>query len=454
MAYKTVKGDTLKKIAKKHGLTLAELIKLNPQISNPDVISINQDINVTATDADTKDETKAATKDAAKLPGVLEGGKLVRRRFGPGGVEDDIYYMIYEFPKGSGKFVSYEFNDLAQVEATLGKNPDLTTVNQTWWTAKVTAEAKAEEIVGRDGNWDAMTAEMMRDAAAAAGVNDPTLAGQLASDAEMQAIMVQAMIGNWTPEQIKAEQRNTAFWKETLYPGIENLYTLTSEPEKAYADYVNQVSSQLGALGYQKGADGTYKDTVAKMLDKKIDSNVFASQVPTFIRATQNAEFAASLNAWAERDLGRSIDFNDWFDLMAGETQPELEQVAERATLEWVAQNQGTQLSQTEIEDIAGRTEMSPAEAQRAFSEFNQGILSLGDEALGRYGLERDEVLSAAVGISPTSGRTVDEIKLLVAKTAREQGLADDAKINFYVGFNAMGQPTKPGLQSLRPEGA
>lgn len=384
-------------------------------------------------------------------PGVLSGGRLLRVRVASGEFR---WYQMYEFPAGSNMWVTYQFNDVEQVKAAFGGIPFFRTWSLAEFETHSIAAADAEEIIGRDGSWTALSSQIIQEAAAAAGINDPTLLGQMINDPEMQQILAQASIGEWTPAQIKAAQRDTDFWKNTLYPGIENLYPISMNPEQDYATYVAQVTPALLALGYEPGADGTLKSTVADMLNQKIDSNVFISQVPTFIRATQNAEFATVLNAWAERDLGRTIDFNDWFDLMAGESQPDLEQVAERATLEWVAQNQGTTLSQTEIESIAAKTQMDPLDAQRAFSEFNQGILSLGDEALGRYGLSRDEVLSAAVGVAPTSGRTIDEIKLLVSKTAREQGLADDEQINFYVGFNPMGQPIRPGLQSLSPEGA
>ena len=44
--YKVVKGDTLSAIAKKYKITLAELKKLNPQITNPNVIKVGQVINI------------------------------------------------------------------------------------------------------------------------------------------------------------------------------------------------------------------------------------------------------------------------------------------------------------------------------------------------------------------------------------------------------------------------
>ena len=47
--YKVVKGDTLSAIAKKYGITLAQLKKLNPQITNPNLIKVGQVINIYAT---------------------------------------------------------------------------------------------------------------------------------------------------------------------------------------------------------------------------------------------------------------------------------------------------------------------------------------------------------------------------------------------------------------------
>ena len=44
--YRVQAGDTLGEICESHGLDLAALLELNPQIDNPDVIAIGQPINV------------------------------------------------------------------------------------------------------------------------------------------------------------------------------------------------------------------------------------------------------------------------------------------------------------------------------------------------------------------------------------------------------------------------
>lgn len=213
------------------------------------------------------------------------------------------------------------------------------------------------------------------------------------------------------------------------------------------------MSPALEALGYKRDASGNFNTHIKRMLDSKIDADTFLSQVPTFIRATHNAEFASILNQWAEQDLGRRITFNDWFGLLAGESQPELDDIAERATLAWTAQQQGAGISEGQVRELAARSQLTEAEAVAAFSDFNRQILALGQTGLGRYGLTQDDVLRSAAGLE-SNGRSVEEIRMLVAKTARELGLADDEKINFFTGFTPQGTPVRPGLQSLAPESA
>lgn len=378
--------------------------------------------------------------------GVLAGGQTIRVR--SDGI--DRYYQVYQFPPGSGNYVSYQYNDIAQAEAVLGKNFDVQTRQASWYNQYVLAEGAAEEVAGQKGTWQGFTTEIMQDAARAAGVRDPSLVGRIASNPEMQQIMAQAVVGDWTPQQMLAEQRKTNFWKNELYPGIEAFYNQTDNPERAYREYVADATPDLAQLGYQRDADGTYKTTVQRMLANKIDLETFHSQVPVFVKATQNAEFAGVLNQWAEADLGRSIDFNDWFDLMAGESQPELNDVAERAMLAYNAQNQGVNVDDNVIRDLAARSQLTEQQAIGAFSDFNRAILATN--AFRRSELTQEDVLSAAAGIAPTSGRSIEEVRLEVAKLAREEDLFDEEKINFYVGFNPQGTPNRPGLKALAPE--
>ena len=380
---------------------------------------------------------------------VMQGGRTIKV------VVDgqDRYYQVYEFPPGSNNFVAYQFNDLAQVEATFGTAPPFTVESESWFNENVVAEASAEEIfVG--GTFQGLVDEVMRDAAAAAGITDPTLIGLIASNEEMQEIMAQAILGDWTPAQILAAQRQTTFWKEVLYPGIEAFYGKTSAPEQAWQQYVGGVVVALAQLGYEKDEDGTYNSIIKDMLDRGIDAETFLAQVPTFLLATQNEEFAAILSEWTLRELGIEIGFQEWFDLMEGNSSVELEDVAEKAKLAWVAQNQGTSITNEEIVALAERTQLSLAQAAAAFSSVNQAMLALGPKGLERGGLTRDDILSTMAGVAPEGGRSIEEVRLAIAKLARENDLFDNEKINFFVGFDPLGRPNRPGLEVLSPESA
>ena len=55
------KGETLSKIAKRKGVSLRDLIKANPQIKNPDLIHVGDEINIP--DEGTTKDTREPTKD-------------------------------------------------------------------------------------------------------------------------------------------------------------------------------------------------------------------------------------------------------------------------------------------------------------------------------------------------------------------------------------------------------
>ncbi len=449
-----VKGDTLGQIAKDAGTTIEELLRLNPAITDRNLILIGQEIIFPTDVAEEGPEQEEVTEEGPDVPGVLGGGELIRLRHGPLGIEDDRWYQIFEFPAGSGKFIVYQFNDPQQVEATFGKNPDITTRSDNWFNTNVIAEAPAEEIIGLTGTFQGLADEIMRDAATAAGITDPSLIGLIASDPEMQEIMAKAIVGDWTQAQILGAQRNTTFWKDVLYPGIAAFYGKTANAEQAWLDYKDSLSPALRQLGYNTDSAGTFNEQIGQMLNLGIDAETFLGQVPTFLLATQNSEFAAVLNEWTQRDLGISVGFQDWFDLLAGNSSIEIEQVAENASLAWVAQNQGTGLTNIEIETLAKRTDLSLTEAAAAFSEVNQAMLALGPQGLARGNLTRDDIISSMAGVASGSGLSVDEVRLKIAKLSRENDLFDDEKINFFVGFDASGRPNRLGLQALAPEGA
>lgn len=82
MTYKIKAGDTLSKVAKRNGISLAQLLKANQQITNPDRIQVGQVVNLPDTSTETTQPlpsnvvpaiTKAATTVAAAAAGAAAG---------------------------------------------------------------------------------------------------------------------------------------------------------------------------------------------------------------------------------------------------------------------------------------------------------------------------------------------------------------------------------------------
>jgi hypothetical protein len=382
--------------------------------------------------------------------GVLAGGTTVRVRQPDGTYR---WYQVYAYPPGSSGRVAYQYNDIEQLRAAVGE-PRFVDRDTTWVDKNLIAIGAAEEVIGMGGNWNTFSKEIADEAAQRAGVRDPSLVGRMMADPEMQRILTKAAIGDWTQEQVVAEQRKTSFWQNVLYPGIKNFYGRTTEPERAWTNYVDDVTPALTSLGYAKDAAGTYSPQIKKMLDQGIDAQIFLENAPVFQQAVQNSQFFDVYRQRAITELGKDVTFGDWFSVIKGEAAPELMKVAEGASVAYEAQQAKFGLSEDMLQRMINERDLSAQEARNVFAEVNQAALALGETGLSRGGLTRDDILSAASGLAPTSGMSPDEVKLKVAKLAQENDLFDEDKLQFYVGFDSAGRPTRPGLASLAPEGA
>ena len=74
-----VKGDTMTAIAKKYGMTLSALIKLNPQIKDPNIIRVGEKIYIKATVIKTESEPVKASKIS-----VMQSAKSFKEGYAKG----------------------------------------------------------------------------------------------------------------------------------------------------------------------------------------------------------------------------------------------------------------------------------------------------------------------------------------------------------------------------------
>ncbi len=389
------------------------------------------------------------------FPGVMPGGELVQiQRDG----QDDLFVQAYEWPPGSGNYIAWQYQGVEQLASVFGADWAMTQPRQmrdeAWLASNVTISDAAGEILGIDIGFSTYMQNVQNEVISQSALNDPTMVGLMANDPEMQALLARSVVENWTEAQLQAEMRLTSFWTETLYPGIEQFYASGSlDPEGDWSRYMARMEPALRALGIDPGSNG-FRDEIGVYLQSGVDPDLAAEMVPIFQRASNSPQFAATLNAWMQRDIGQSLDFDTWFDVLAGQAPADVQEIVEKAQLQFVADQQSLGLSGSQIARIAEASDLSEREAARAFEQVSAQLLALGDDGLARYGLSEDDILASQTGIEATSGRSISEIKQIARKTALELGLADDKKLNLYVGYDpTRGTPTRPGLGAIAPTG-
>ena len=402
-----------------------------------------------------KDDVEQPTGD---YPGVLSGGQLIPiQREG----QEDIYVMAYEWPAGSGKYVTWQFDNLDQVAATFGddwKTSGKVSIgeprDESWIRSNATDAGTVDEIIGIPGSFSGMIDDVVYDASQAAGISDPTVLGKMLNDPEIQGILVKSSLEGWTDQQYKAALRGTGYWKNTLYPGIEKLYGMTDRPEDAYKQYIANIAPSLDRMGVPKDADGSYKSTAKTLLLSGVSDTALSDNAKTYIRAQNSTDYAESLNKWTTRLLGKSFSsFDEWFDVLAGDSPSDIQEVVEVATLNYVSNNKGSTVSDGMLREVGQKTDLSEEQMGQLFSDYERSLLALGDRGLGRYGLTTQDILAAKAGYQRDSqGRPVTRTNQLVKKAAKEEGLMDDNKAQFYASFNERGSLVKPGLGAIAPE--
>ncbi|KKK84821.1 hypothetical protein LCGC14_2779480, partial [marine sediment metagenome] len=309
----------------------------------------------------------------------------------------------------------------------------------------------ANEVMGIPGTFNGYIDDIAREAGIAAGIDDPTLVGAALKDKDIAIVMAKAAEADWTKLQVKAALRNTDYYKDVLHPGIENFYAQSDDPEALYAMYKQNVEASLKSLGIPQDPQGGYGSQLASLLDKGVTDTAFATFAATYKQAQTNVGFAGALSKWTERFTGISISsFEDYFDVLAGNSPAEVLEIAEIAGLQFMADNAGFNISDQDLRNISEATSLDQEGAAQLFSRTARDLLALGERGLRRGNLTSQQVLEAEAGL----GGNVEKTRLLMSKLAREEGISDDPTATIFTDFNREGAPIKKGLQSSISEGA
>jgi hypothetical protein len=389
-----------------------------------------------------------------EYPGIMAGGTIHRVRNEAG--QPDYYVVAYEYPPGSGHQFYYRYDSAAALEQAVGPNLGggeiaIGGIIEENVIAQWTDGGPANEIEGVPGTFNGYLEDISREAGILAGIDDPSLVGAALRDPDIALIMAKAAEGGWTEEQVRAGLRGTEYYKTVLHPGIENFYGETDDPEALYAMYKQNVEASLKSLGIPQDPQGGYGSQLQSLLDKGVTDTAFATFAQVFKQAQTNVGFAGALSKWTEKFTGTSISsFEDYFDVLAGNSPAEVLEIAEIAGLQFMADNAGFEISDQDLRNISEATDLSQEGAAQLFSRTARDLLALGERGLRKGNLTSQQVLEAEAGI----GGSVEAIKLRMSKLAREEGIADDPTATIFTDFNREGAPIKKGLQATISEGA
>ena len=387
--------------------------------------------------------------------GIMAGGTLHRVNNAEG--QQDFYVVSYEYPEGSGHEFFYRFQDLATLKASIGEGLTGVTIG-----ANINEDALGQwtdggdsnEILGITGSFVGFINDTIRIVSDKSGIGDPTRLTAALLDPGIQLVMAKAAEGGWNDAQVKAAMRNEPYYQDVVYPGIKNFYGMTDNPEAAYALYKQNVTHNLQALGIPKDADGSYDTQMTRLLDAGVSDVEFNKFTPTYLRATGNEVYRQNLNKWLEAaGVSTLTDFDSFYDVLAGTEPQDVAEVVELAGISFVAGNQGFDVGEDMIREIAARTDLDESEIARAFSESDRDLLALGPAGMRTLGITAQDVISTRAGFT-RGARSIEEMNLQISKAKKEQGIADDPTATIFTDFNREGAPVKKGLQSTISEGA
>lgn len=486
-SYVVKSGDTLGAIATQLGIADWQELYVNGMLAgetDPRKLAVGSTITTTAPGAVDPDEPITQTEEEARSAlegarqhgagdtgivdstpgevsfavdggavGILAGGGLARVSR-PG--RDDLYIQVYSIP-GTSNFAYYQFdpNDSDgngtpdEIEAAFGADlPSVMVLSEVEFEARdntnlLFAGAVTDSVLGVQGNFNQLYDDVQRQALSAAGITDPGLQGQILANPEIQGIISTAALTGTdvSAPQVVAQIRASDFYQNELYPGIKFFLDRgDSDPAQAWRNYQAQTESVFRQLGIQRDEDGTYRNTIGEYLTAGIDADELATFAPVLVQIQENPDLKGIMDQWAMTELGRTLDFNEFVDVLEGTTDPELNQVVEAATLAHAAERAGLHVSVADIRSIAAATDLSPFEALNAFNEAERSILAAGATNLQTFGVSQGDFLDIAAGIAPRSGLSSAAVQNIATKVATEQGLVDDPSARFFTRLNDAGR--------------
>jgi len=188
--------------------------------------------------------------------------------------------------------------------------------------------------------------------------------------------MVAATLGDWDEVQIAAALRNTSYWTDTLYPGIDSLYGITSDPESAWLEYEQSVEQNLSLLGIPRDPDGSYRTTIGQMLNSGLTSTSSLRPLPSAACRHQPRLLPHHATVGSAGDRA-DLDVRQLVRLDLGHRPRRVAGHRQRAAVQYQAEQVGFDINRGMIEAVAENTLLSEREIAAAFNEVEAQLFSL-----------------------------------------------------------------------------
>ena len=318
--YKVVKGDTLSAIAKRYNMTLAQLKKLNPQITNPNLIRVGQVVNISAAVAGTTDPAtevadESATSESSAIGGGVTDSQNAARLIAEGkytsGESDAInaYGLTLDllklFPELQATYDAFIRGDKTQAQLEYYKTnyyKNITDVGQ----------ARAKNKASRPGvyaqEFEAYTVAQ-RARLAIAGIADVSnetleksyLSGWTDKQLDLNALgaVTKTLTGNTLGDTQDLKKYADSYgmsynamtydiWSKALFAGTTSIEDMRNKIRQDSASAFPVFADQINAGKSLESLASAYKTSIANILEKDPDTVSWTD--PNLRKALQNVD--------------------------------------------------------------------------------------------------------------------------------------------------------------------
>lgn len=491
MAYTVKKGDTLGRIAKANGLTLAELLALNPDITNPDLIHINQVVQVDSGAAES--EASSTSSEAEAASGTVDAGGVAISARDPGvptaeeraetgvGVDDgdddtpDLTIltgkeMKWFFDRGQGKwFVQYGLPNSDRVmvfEAEpdqmdalfgTGMRPDdyqLIATKTLLARQNVTFSGNIAEMEGTgsfEGEVERITQFALDEGKLPEWAKKDGVALDIIFTAQSEGKSTE-----WTIEQLSKTQGFKERFPNIMQFKDSNNLSLT----EAIGGFLEMEAGVNNAL--RSTNTGFAMNTIADpaqigaLLSMGHSLKTVQDTVTGFRRMEK---FAPAMDAFnqvlVEQGQQPITKIDDMLDFVAGRSSATIYDLYEASSIQEAAVGAGLGdvFSAQDAIGLANATNQTLGTATQGMQKAANLLLRMRNEVdVGKFGLDHEELIDISLGQTPRSGRSQSEILENVNRATLSAQKSLQQRGGPHKSFSQQGTPQAASLRGLRQE--